>query len=213
MIEGLWASPPEALPFGRSLQARAFVLQRPGDNLLVYRSQAVEGEAEAIDGMGGLARQYLNHHHEAAPVCDWVTARFNAPLSCHAQDEPSVSGVCEVRDTFSERHTSGDDFEIVPIPGHTPGATAFVWQGPQNRCLFSGDSVWVRDGEWAAAVLRDSDRRRYIESLELLREIDFDVLVPWIADAGEPIHHVVYRAQGRRRIDAIVRRLRQGETA
>ena len=71
----------------------------------------------------------------------------------------------------------GGDFEIIPTPGHTPGATAFLW----NRHLFTGDTVFLRDGEWAVAVLEDSDPDAYVESLELMKTLDFDTLVPWAA--------------------------------
>ena len=74
----------------------------------------------------------------------------------------------------------GGDFEIIPTPGHTPGATAFLW----NRHLFTGDTVFLRDGEWVAAVLDDSDPDAYIESLELMKTLDFDTLVPW-ASTGQ----------------------------
>jgi hypothetical protein len=62
-------------------------------------------------------------------------------------------------------------------------------------------------------VLDSSDRDEYIQSLLLLRELDFDVLVPWAATAGDPHHAVTSRADARRRIDAIVKRLRRGETS
>ena len=60
-------------------------------------------------------------------------------------------------------------------------------------------------------MLRSSDRRAYIESLELIRELDFDVLVPWAASGGEPSYALTDRADARRRIDAILERLRRGE--
>ena len=56
-----------------------------------------------------------------------------------------------------------------------------------------------------------SDRDAYIESLEIIRGLDFDLLVPWAASAGEPYHAVTSRADAQRRIDAIIERLRRGE--
>jgi hypothetical protein len=55
-----------------------------------------------------------------------------------------------------------------------------------------------------------SDRNRYTASLELIRELDFDVLVPWIATGGRPYHAPTDSADARRRIDAILERLRRG---
>ena len=76
--------------------------------------------------------------------------------------------------------------EVIPTPGHTAGATAYLWDTGEHRALFTGDSVYLRDGEWVAAVLGSSDRERYIEGLELMRGLDFDVLVPWAASVGQP---------------------------
>ena len=106
---------------------------------------------------------------------------------------------------------AGDDFEVIPIPGHTPGATAYLWDSGRHRCLFTGDTVYLREGEWVAAVLDSSDRGAYIESLELIKELDFDVLVPWAATAGQPFHAVTDKGDVRRRIDAILERVRRGD--
>jgi len=103
------------------------------------------------------------------------------------------------------------DFELIPTPGHTPGATAFLWHSGEHRLLFTGDSVYLRDGDWVAAVLEgSSDRTAYIESLELLRGLEFDALVPWAA-SGESYYTLTDPADARQRIDAILERLRRGE--
>jgi hypothetical protein len=50
-----------------------------------------------------------------------------------------------------------------------------------------------------------------MESLELIKELDFDLLVPWAATAGQPCHAATDNADSRRRIDAILERLRRGD--
>lgn len=60
-------------------------------------------------------------------------------------------------------------------------------------------------------MLGSSDRERYIESLELVRELDFDVLVPWAATGKRPYCAVTSRADARRRTDAMLARLKAGE--
>jgi glyoxylase-like metal-dependent hydrolase (beta-lactamase superfamily II) len=206
-IDGLYASPPRELPFAPDLEIRAFVLRRDEGNLLLYSVTGLESEAEAIEEMGGVARQYLNHRHEAMFASDWPSA----PVFVHQDERESVAEKLHVRGTFSRRHTLDDDFEVIPTPGHTSGATAFLWNSGGNRMLFTGDTLYLRDGEWVAAVLESSDRGRYVESLELLRELDFDVLVPWAATGGQPYFAVTNRADARRRIDAILERLKRGE--
>lgn len=113
--------------------------------------------------------------------------------------------------TFVERHMLDDDFEVIPIPGHTRGATAFLWEGGGRRVLFTGDTIYLDGGEWVGAVLGSSDRDTYLDSLDLLRGLDFDVLVPWAASGEGPYYALTDRADARRRIDAIINRVRRGE--
>jgi glyoxylase-like metal-dependent hydrolase (beta-lactamase superfamily II) len=206
-IPGLNATAPEPLPFAPSLQIRAFLLRRDRGKLLIYSVSDLESDAAAIEDLGGITRQYLNHRHEAMFASDWVTA----PLFVHENERASVAKRAHVRGTFSRRHMLDDDFEVIPIPGHTSGATAYLWDSGQHRFLFTGDTIYLNDGEWVAAVLESSDRDPYIESLELIRELDFDVLVPWAATGGEPYYAVTSKAEAQRRIDAIIERVRRGE--
>jgi glyoxylase-like metal-dependent hydrolase (beta-lactamase superfamily II) len=207
-IPGLYASSPEPLPFAPSLEIRSFVLRRDDGNLLIYSTKELASDALAIEALGGIDRHYLNHRHEAMFASDWV----DAPLFVHEHERRSVSESYEVRGTFSKRHTLGDDFEVIPTPGHTSGATSYLWDTGEHRLLFTGDTIYLDDGEWVAAVLESSDRARYIESLERIRELDFDVLVPWAATAGRPFYAATGRADAQRRIDTIVERVRRGES-
>ena len=205
-IEGLRASAPQSLPFAPSLSVRAFTLVREAGNVVVY---SVDGLASdpGITGDGEVSRQYLNHRHEAMFAAD----PLEAPRFVHERERASVAEALPVRGGFTKRFTLDGDFEVIPTPGHTSGATSYLWLSGGHRLLFTGDTVYLDDGEWVAAVLRSSDRGSYIESLELIRELDFDVLVPWAASEGHPYFDIVEDADRRRRIDAILNRLRSGE--
>jgi glyoxylase-like metal-dependent hydrolase (beta-lactamase superfamily II) len=210
VIPNLYATPAEPLPFAPDQGVRAFLLRRDQDNLLVYSAPTAAAEVSAIEELGGVSRQYLNHWHEAAfGGLEAVVGAIGAPVFAHEEEREHVGKVSPV-ETFSERASIGDDFELIPTPGHTPGATAFLWDSGDHRVLFTGDSIYLRDGEWVAAVLESSDRAAYIESLELLRELDFDVLVPWVVGNDQPIHALTGGADARRRIDAILERVRGG---
>jgi hypothetical protein len=111
---GLYASPPEQLPFAPSLEIRAFLLRRERRNLLVYTVGALPAEAQAIEELGGVSRHYLNHWHEAQFGCDRVAKAFHAPLFCHENEREAVSKKCEVTETFSERHMLDDVLEVIP---------------------------------------------------------------------------------------------------
>jgi glyoxylase-like metal-dependent hydrolase (beta-lactamase superfamily II) len=212
VIPGLYASAPQPLSFAPSTHVRAFVLQRRPGNLLVYAAGTVADDAPAIAELGGLSRHYLNHWHEAAfGGGDRIAQAFEAPLFCHENERESVAKTSRVAGTFSTRHMEGDDLEVIPIPGHTSGATAYLWDSGQHRCLFTGDSLYLREGEWVAAVLESSDRATYIESLGLIKDLEFDVLVPWAATAGQPFQAPTDKKDTRRRIDAVLERVRRGD--
>lgn len=183
------------------------MLQRAAGNLLVYSVAGLGAESEAIAELGGVSRRYLGHGHEAM----FASTPPGAPLFFHERDRGPVERASHVRATFSRRHLLDDDFEVIPIPGHTPGSTAYLWEGGGHRMLFTADTIYLSDGDWVAAVLASSDRADYIESLELIRELDFDVLVPWAASGGQPYHAMTGPSDSRRRIDAILARLRAGE--
>lgn len=206
---GLHATSPEALPFAPSLHIRSFVLPRETGNILVYSTKGLGADAPQILGIGGIDRHYLNHWHEAMFASDWV----DAPLFVHEADsEKTAEYDVHVRGTFDRRHTFEDDFEVIPIPGHTPGATAYLWDSGERRFLFTGDSLYLSDGEWVAAVLDSSDRAAYLESLDLIRGLEFDVLVPWAASAGYPFFALTGRDDARERLDAVIHRVRAGES-
>ena len=196
-FSGLRPSEPAALPFAPSLHVRAFLLEREAGDLLVY---------SAPDAPRGATRQYLNHWHEAR----FAAGAFDAPLFVNEHDREAVERTTPVAHVFQKRHSLGD-FEAIPAPGHTPGATAYLWDSGEHRFLFTGDTIYLDDGEWVAAVLDSSDRTAYVESLELIRELDFDVLVPWAASAGQPWYALTDADDRRRRLDAIVERVRRGE--
>lgn len=207
VLPGLHASAPETLSFVPEIEIRAFLLERERGNVLVYSVPDLESQAEEIEGLGGISRQYLNHWHEAMFASDWV----DAPLFVHERERAGVEREKhDVRGTFSRRHFLDDDLEVIPIPGHTPGATAYLWDSGERRLLFTGDTVYLRDGEWVAGLLDSSDREPFVESLELIRGLEFDVLVPWGAARGGPYTAATDTADASRRIDAILERLRRG---
>lgn len=208
-LAGLYASPPEPLPFAPSLHARAFLLRRDAGNLLVYSATGLRSSAAAFDALGGVERQYLNHWHESM----FASGRLEVPLFVHEDDRDQTARRTEVAETFSDRQTLDGDLEVIPTPGHTPGATAFLWESGEHRFIFTGDTIYFSRGEWVAAVLDSSDRAAYIESLALLRDLEFDVLVPWAATAGEPFHAITDQGDYRRRIDAVLERVRRGEAS
>src|SRR5215216_3498948 len=57
VIPDLYASTPEPLGFGPSLEIRVFLLQREQGNLLIYKAATLEQDVEEINALGGISRQ------------------------------------------------------------------------------------------------------------------------------------------------------------
>jgi glyoxylase-like metal-dependent hydrolase (beta-lactamase superfamily II) len=206
-IDGLYASAPQALPFAPALDIRAFLLRRDRGNVLIYSVSELEAHADDIAELGGIERHYLNHRHEALFPSAWV----DAPLFVHEAERDATAKRYAVRGAFSRRHALDGDLEVIPTPGHTPGATAYLWDSGDHRLLFTGDTIYLDDGDWVAAVLPSSDRDAYLESLELIQGLDFDVLVPWAATGGQQPYALTTSEDARSRIDRILARVQAGE--
>jgi glyoxylase-like metal-dependent hydrolase (beta-lactamase superfamily II) len=192
-VSSLHASEPSPLSFAPDVHVRAFLLERAAGDLLVYDAPGAQAGTATV--------QYLNHWHE--PMVGG--GKTGLPIAVHDADRAETERYAAVDRTFSARTTLDGDFELIPIPGHTPGATAFLWEG----MLFTGDSLTIAGEEWNAAVLESSDRAAYLDSLRLIRDLDFDVLVPWAASADGPWY--ADAADRRPRLDAIIERVANGE--
>lgn len=206
-IEGLYATPAAPLPFASAIHVRAFLLERAQGNLIVYNAPGLTMAASEIRGLGGAARQLINHAHEAM----FGPQGLDAGVFVGERDREETAASLPIAGTFSQRHMLDDDFEVIPTPGHTPGTTSYLWDSGRHRLLFTGDTLWIDKGDWRAVVLGSSDRAAYLDSLALLRELEFDVLVPWGATAGPAYVGVVGHAQAQRHIDAIIARVAAGE--
>jgi glyoxylase-like metal-dependent hydrolase (beta-lactamase superfamily II) len=186
---------------------RSFVLVRPQGNVIVYHSPGVSGSAAAIGALGRPSRLLVSHGHEEM----YGPPALDVPVWAPRGDHAEVATSLDVAGTIDGRGMIGEDLEVLPTPGHTPGSTAFLWDDGAHRFLFTGDSVWIERGEWRAVLLDPDARRTYLDSLALVRELDFDVLVPWgVTDGDPPFGVVTGRSEIRERIDAIVERLEAG---
>ena len=202
-IAGLTVSSPAGLSFTSALEIRAFRLQRAKGDLLVYAAGGWIGTDPAAE------RQFLGHWHEAAEG----GRATGAAVHVHAADADEVRKRFAVAATFEEPFEADDDFEAWPIPGHTPGSTAYLWKAGEDRVLFTADSIYPReDGVWRAAVLASSDRAAMAESLERLAGVEFTVLAPWVTPTGtRPVVRVAPE-EGRERLLAAAARVRAGES-
>lgn len=206
-IRGLHMTPTAPLPFLRGVVVRSFVLQREQGNVIIYHSPGVTAAAREILELGQPERLLVNHWHESM----YDAPDLDVPIFVHEADRRQTR--LPIAGTFSKREAIAEDLELIPTPGHTAGTTAFLWDNGEHRLLFPGDSIWVQDGQWRAVLLGESDRDAYLASLSLLMDVDFDVLVPWGSEEGQPYGYGVTRAEARENLGRIIDRLQSGENA
>jgi glyoxylase-like metal-dependent hydrolase (beta-lactamase superfamily II) len=206
-FEGLLATPSSRLPYQHNVQLRSYVLQRPEGNVIIYNSPGVSEAAPAIRSLGSPTRLLVNHAHESM----YGQPDLDVDVWMHRADRAEVGGSLDVAGTFDLREHIGSDLEVIPTPGHTAGTCSYLWNDGVHRFLFTGDFIWIEDGEWKAVVLDPALRSKYLDSLALVRDLDFDVLVPWgVTEKDAPAWHVRDDADRRDRVDRIIERVAAG---
>jgi len=206
-FDGLLSTPPSRLPYQHNVLLRSYVLQRTGGSVIVYNSPGVSEAASAIEQLGPPDRLLVNHAHEAM----YGQPDLDIEVWIHRADRQEVGKTLQIAGTFDQRQRIGSDIEVIPTPGHTPGTCSFLWDTGEHRFLFTGDFIWVENGEWKAVVLNPALRDQYLSSLALVRDIDFDVLVPWgVTEGDSPVWLVDSPEDRRRRLDLIAERVSAG---
>lgn len=181
LFPDLWQTRLEQpLPDVPELKTRAYVITRPEGNLLIY-SIGHADEQDAMENLGGLRRQYLSHVDEAAPALAAIKSRFGSELWSHAAEAEAVRAAAGVAPdhTFSAPETHFGALEVLPLPGHTKGSTAYLYRSPHGRSyFFPGDTIGRDDaGVWTAGYLPFSDKAQLVDSLRRMAELRPDVVL------------------------------------
>jgi cyclase len=101
-------------------------------------------------------------------------------------DDPEGEAIFPDRDTYYEDPNKGElvftgdldlrvgrhTFHVIHTPGHTPGQVAVYV--PEERVVFTGDTVFSECQTW----LMTSDVDQWLGSLDLVRSLDVDHVVP-----------------------------------
>ena len=172
---------------------------RPEGNILfscLGGHSSIEGSFEAMDELGGVALHLLGDMHFAARYNDDVDARFDVATMCSDVEGPDVRRKVKNVVTFPfERHGLAPGVEVIPTPGHRPGAVSYLVDVGAKRCLFAGDSIYHDGNGWMCPVSK-RNRKTMLATLELLAEVNFDVLLS-NTGANNPVCHVEVDAAGR----------------
>ncbi|MCB9218365.1 MAG: MBL fold metallo-hydrolase [Ignavibacteriales bacterium] len=88
----------------------------------------------------------------------------------------------------------GINFEVMHLPGHSMGCTAYLFNHEEKRIVISGDVIGTLLAGfhgWDGSI--DFNKEKYIESLIRFSKIDSDVMLPG--------HGMIYFYKPRRRVE------------
>jgi len=179
---------------------RSFFIKRDEGNVLIpcfSSSSTIEAHFDAMTLLGGLNRQLLGDSHFRTAHCDMVAARFNAPLYCSEGEAADVKQM--VQDVIVlpfKRHNLDTKLEVIPTPGHRDGGVCYLIVVGDKQYLFVGDFIW-HDGKAWIPTARKATTRAYIESLHVLEELEFDVLLA-NCQISNPVYSVEFDNRSRK---------------
>ena len=163
------------------LTVHAYLLERPGGNVLFYNPRS-SGDFEEISKRGGIAHHCLSHCHEVDESLAEVACRFDSKLCCHALVAPYLPKAVSADVLFDSppREFLGGDIEVIHTPGHTNNSVCYRYRSPHGKTyLFTGDAIYLDDGEWKTIVVADDggDEAELASSLLSLRDLQVDVVI------------------------------------
>jgi glyoxylase-like metal-dependent hydrolase (beta-lactamase superfamily II)/ferredoxin len=155
----------------KSFGANSYFVRHAMGNWLVDSPRYIKKLVEFFDRAGGVKYIFLTHEDDVADA-DRYANRFSATRIIHRHDSEAVPGAERILDG-NEPIAFAPGFTIIPVPGHTPGSMALLYD---ERYLFTGDHMgWDREVDglrlpevyvWHEETLRRSTERLLDYSFE-----------------------------------------------
>ena len=206
LFTGLYATPSAPLPFLEAVVVRSYLLATQQGTVIIYNSPGITAASAEIANFEQPLRLFINHYHETM----YGRPELEVSVSVHEYDRAGIERSMQVAGVFTVREHVGADLEVIPSYSHTAGSTFFLWNSGAHRFLFPGDAIWVDSGIWKAVILEESNPQAFLATLSVMRELDFDVLVPWHAPQDVLPYDVVTPEQKHRQIDRLSARIAAG---
>jgi hydroxyacylglutathione hydrolase len=147
-------------------------------NALFY-STLSDADFAAIEGLGGVADQYLSHRDEAGPMLTKIADHFDSSLHAPVAELVEIGQHAHVDVPLGSRHVDVNGIEVIPTPGHSPGSTCYLVDGAEGTYLFTGDTMFLAESWkwWAGYLPGIGDADALADSLQLLRTLSPDVVI------------------------------------
>ncbi len=169
-----------------------FLIARTEGNILFGTAANISAYINQIKEMGPIIGIFLGDRHQGKGDILSTAKNLNAPLYSSKIEAKVLqkSGVIVDKIINYEQHNLYDDLEVIPTPGHTPGAISYLWTAGEYKVLFIGDTVVPIDEEWEIWVTKPN-RSKMLETMELLKKLDFNYMaVNSFAVTGDKVIHL-----------------------
>lgn len=177
IVKGVYRIQPAEVSANRYVGLLA--VRKAGNLLFPTKSSAswIKQHAGEIEALGSLSKMLICDMHYKDRSFDDLTKHFGAFTYCSDLEGPDVAKSVKAFCTFPfKRHKLEPDLEVIPSPGHRPGAACFLLTRKDANILFSGDVVFT-EGKIGNAFPKAGALKQMLETLDMLADLDFDVLI------------------------------------
>ncbi len=160
----------------RSYGALSYFIRLPEGNWLVDSPRFSRHLVKRLKELGGLRYIFLTHEDDVAD-CGRYAKEFWAERIIHREDSHAVPDAEVLIEGF-EPVPFGEDFLIIPTPGHTKGHMVLLYK---NRYLFTGDHLAYSRRRGKLVAFRDYCWHSWEElkrSMKKLLEFEFEWVLP-----------------------------------
>jgi glyoxylase-like metal-dependent hydrolase (beta-lactamase superfamily II) len=179
--------------------AHSFLIRREAGNVMVDSPRWAKPVVKQLEDWGGITEILLSHQDDVGDA-DRYAKHFKARVAIHEADRDAAPYADHILEG-SEPAALAPDLLAIPLPGHTRGSVAYLWDG---HCLFTGDSLaWnfplgdlnaFRTYCWSWSTQR--------RSLQRLLDYPFD----WVF-AGHGGSHHLPAAEMHARLEGLIERM------
>ncbi len=187
-----------------SAGAHSFLVVRQTGNFMVDSPRWTRPVVDAIERRGGLAGILLTHRDDVADAHHYAR-HFGAKVWIHRDDRdraPYADKLIEGREAV----VIADDMFAIPLPGHTKGSVAYLYD---RRCLFTGDSLAWSFEDNDLTAWRDFCWYSWSEQTRSLKRL-LDYSFDWVL-AGHGGSKGLPAAEMHRRLCALVDRMERDD--
>jgi glyoxylase-like metal-dependent hydrolase (beta-lactamase superfamily II) len=188
-----------------SYGAHSFLIRRAAGNVMVDAPRFTRAVTAQLEEWGGLAEILLTHRDDIADAKAYAK-HFGARVSIHKADRSAAP----FADNILQGKTPiplGDDLVAIPVPGHTKGSVAYLYE---QRCLFTGDSLAWSFEQNDLTAWRDYCWYSWAEQTASLARL-LDCPFEWVL-AGHGGSKELTQDQMHTRLAALVERMANGNS-